>query len=167
MSLPLSSFSIIEGSGLRTTAETGEGRLVEDVLQSFVASAHPFVVAALFAGFMGGGDQSSIGGELVCALESGEVSGTDQELGSEGYSYSGKASEDSRLLSGEKTLTDLPIEGLDGLLEGEHLCGDLSDDTGSELLGGRQGDALGFSRLYRLPGEDVCSFDGAVFQEGW
>src|SRR5215216_1969101 len=157
--------AIVEGPGLRRSAQAGECRLVEDVLQCLVPSPHSSIVAGPFAGVVGGGNETRVGGEMVGALEGREVSGRDQELGSEGYSHPWQASEDVSLLSGEKTLPQLLVEGLDALLESERLTSEFGDDAGGELLG-RQGDALGFGRGEGLLGESVGSLDAAVSEEG-
>src|SRR5215210_2834173 len=165
MPLTLSPLAIVEDPGLRGTAQTGEGRLVEDVLQCLVASPHSTVIADPFAGVVGGRYEAGVGGKLVGALEGREISRPHQELGSEGYSHSGQASEDSRLLSGEKTLLELLIESLEALLEGEHLSGELGDDAGAYVLCG-QDDALSLGRTEGLSGEGIGAFDAAVSEIG-
>src|SRR5215216_5773216 len=65
---------IVEGSGLRSAAQAGEGRLVEDSFKELVSASHPPIVSRPLAGVVGGGYQPGVGGELVGALEGREVS---------------------------------------------------------------------------------------------
>jgi hypothetical protein len=165
MLLTLSPLTVIEGSGLGRTAQASKCRLVEDILQSLVAATHPFIVAGLFPGVVGSRYQSCVSGKFVGAVEGREVSRCHQELGTEQWSHPWQASEDLSLLSGEKTLLELPVESTDALLEGEYLAGEFGDDAGGDLLGG-QGNRLGFSRGEGLLCESVGAFDAAVSEEG-
>jgi len=83
MLLTLGPLAIVESPGLGTATQTGESGLVEEVFQRLVPASHPFVVAGLFTGVVGGRHQPCVGGEMVSTLEATEVPGSDQELGTE------------------------------------------------------------------------------------
>jgi hypothetical protein len=119
--------AVVEGAGGGRATQAGKSRLVEGSFEDFVAPTHPAVVAATFSGVVGCGDQPRIGGELIGALEGRELSNTDQELGAEDRTHPRQASDDLRLLSGEKTLSQLLVESLDAALGIEHLPGELGD----------------------------------------
>jgi hypothetical protein len=102
VSLPFSPLAIVEGSGLRRTPEAGKGELVKGSFEDFVPTTHPLIVAGAFAGVVGCGDQPGVRGELIGALEGREISNTDQELGAKDHTHPRQASDDRRLLSGEK-----------------------------------------------------------------
>lgn len=98
MSLSFTALTVLEGPRLRTTTQTDECRLVEDILQSLIAAASPFMVTGLFAGVAGGWCKTGVGGELVGTLEAREVSDSDQKLGPEHRPHPWQASEDLSLL---------------------------------------------------------------------
>jgi hypothetical protein len=161
----LPSLAVVEGPGVRRATQAGKRRLVEDPLEDLVAPAHPAVVAGPLAGVLGGRDEASVGGELVGALEGEEVSHANQELGTEDRTHAWQASEYPSLGTGEKTPSELPVEGVDALLEGERLFGELGADRGGDVLG-REGDALGLGRGEGLAGDVLGSLDAAVLEEG-
>ena len=78
---------------------------------------------------VGGRDEPGVGGEPVGAREGAQITYSHQELGSEDQSHARKTKEDGRLRAGEKTLPELLIEGVDAILEGEHLFGELKATT--------------------------------------
>src|SRR5215211_331455 len=127
---------IVEGSGLRGPAQAGEGGLVEDSFEKLVSASHPTVVSRPLTGVVGSGDQPCVGGELIGAVEGGEVSCCDQELRSEDRPHIRQASKDRRLRTGEKTLPNLLVDALDAVLEEEHLFGELGGDARGDIFGG-------------------------------
>jgi hypothetical protein len=136
--------------------------LVKDPFEKLVASSHPAVVADPLARVVGGRDEPGVGGEPVGAREGAQITHSHQELlGPEDQSHARKTNEDGCLRAGEKTLPELLVEGVDAILEGEHLFGEFGDDASGYLLG-RQGNALGSGCGEGLAGDAVGSLDTAV-----
>jgi hypothetical protein len=118
------------------------------------------VVTNPLAGVTGRRDKTCVGGKPVGTLESGDVAHSDQELGPEDRPHARQANENPSLGTGEKTLSELLIDALDALFEGEHLCGELRDDAGGHLLCG-QANALGSGRAKCLMRYVGRPFDAA------
>jgi len=165
VALAFSFLAVVEGAGGRRATQAGERILLQGPFEEFVAPTHPVIVAGTFSGVVGCGDQPHIGGELIGALEGREVSNTDQELGAEDRTHPRQASDDLRLLSGEKTLSQLRVEGLDASLGIEHLPGELGDNASGDVLRWK-GDALGFGSCESLLRETIVTFDAAVSEVG-
>jgi hypothetical protein len=163
--LALFPFAVVERSGGRRATQTGKSRLVESSFEDFIATPHPTVIAGAFARVVGSRHQPGIGGELIGALEGGEVSHTDQKLGAENRTHPGQASDDLGLLSGKKTLSQLLVESLDAFLESEHFPSEFRNDARGDAFGG-QGDALGGGSAEGFPGEAVEPLDATVSEIG-
>jgi len=159
--LAFSPFAIVEGPGLGRTSQAGKGGLVKGSFEEFVPTTHPVIVAGTFAGVVGCWDQSSIGGELIGALEGTEISNRDQKFSPEDHTHPWQASDDRRLLSGEKTLSQLLVESPNALFESEHFPGELGNDGGGDVLGG-QADALGVGGVEGFLSETVGPLDATV-----
>ncbi len=160
--LPLSPLAVVESPGVRRRAQAGERRLVEDSLEDLVAATHPAALAGAFAGVTGRRDQPGVSGELVGALKDSEVPHGHQELGPEDRTHPRQASEDPSLGTGEKTLLELLIQGLDTLLERERFFGELGDDPAGDAFSWQPDTTLCSCGGESLPGEGVCSLDAAV-----
>src|SRR5215207_3420843 len=100
------------------------------------------MVAHPLAGVTGCRDETRVGGEPVCTLESRDVAHTDQELGPEDRPHAWQTSENPSFRTGEKTLSELLIDAHDSFLESENLFGELCNDARGYILCG-QGDTLG------------------------
>jgi hypothetical protein len=85
--LALGPLAIVESPRLRGTAQAGKGRLVEDPLEDFVATTHPFVVTHPFAGVTGRRNETRLSSEPVGALEGADVAHGHQKLGPEDRSH--------------------------------------------------------------------------------
>src|SRR5215212_3475999 len=133
--LALGPLAIVESPRLRGTAQAGKGRLVEDPLEDFVATTHPFVVTHPFAGVTRRRNETRVvSSEPVGALEGADVAHGHQKLGPEDRSHAWQASENPSLGTGEKTLPNLLIDTLDALLEAEDIFSEFCEDTRGYLL---------------------------------
>ena len=163
--LTLSPLAVVKRPGLRRSTEASEGRLVEYALEDLVPSSHPSVVTDPLTGVISGGHQPSVGGEMVSTLEGRKVFYSDQKLRSKKRSHTRQTSEDWCLRAGEKTLSELLVDALDAIFEGENLSGKLCNDARSEVLCGKS-NALGSGCGKCLVRYDIESFDAAVSEIG-
>lgn len=163
--LTLRPLAVVERPGLRRSTEAGEGRLVEYALEDLVPSSHPSVVTDPLTGVISGGHQPSVGSESISTLEGRKVSYSDQKLRSKKRSHTRQTSEDWCLRAGEKTLSELLVDALDAVFEGENLSGKLCNDARSEVLCGKS-NALGSGCSKCLVRYAIEPFDAAVSEIG-
>src|SRR6266851_4982715 len=129
----------IEGFALRA-AQRGEGRLVEDALQSFVASAGAAQKAHL-ARLAKHGCKACCGGERVSRFEALDGAYLGDEFSGKQGPHAGQAADEGRIRVAGKARLDLGIQCAELFLGAKGFARKVLDDAGGEGFA-RQADRL-------------------------
>lgn len=143
--------------------DTGLGGHGEHPAQAATVALGPVEVAGPSSGVARDGHQAGRRGQVAGVHVGGQISSSDDELGSPYRTHDRPGLDELRLRIASKSVADLPVDPPQAVVQGQDLCRQVSDDLGGNVLAGQRG-MLRLSRLQGGGRDRVGAADAAVGQ---
>lgn len=118
--------------------DAGLGGEIEDAAEASAVSLGAVKVAGAASGVAWNGHEAGGGGEVACVCVSAQVTGCDDELGSQDGAHARQGLDDVGLGVGVEGLPYLLVDVLEPVVQGEDLRGDVRGTAGRDILAGQR-----------------------------